>query len=195
MGHRVSSRGRLGCARARNLLGSSLTTCWVRASQPVWVGGGSQPVVRGSQPVWVRASQPVWVRGSQPVGLEVHNLLGSRFTTCAGSWWVRGSQPGWARGRRRWLGSWRVRRRRSCSRCRPIPIQGYLAHKKPLPRRTLGAYGGPRGVAVSYKRGTPVPYTLGRGGGAHARGVAPSLYLLFFFFITLKVLLLYYSQA
>jgi len=41
-------------------------------------------------------------------------------------------------------------------------IQGYLAHKNPLPPQDptvalcLGTYGSPRGGAVSYERGTPV---------------------------------------
>ena len=41
-----------------------------------------------------------------------------------------------------------------------VCLQGYLAHKETQPPRTtglcLGAHGGPRGLAVSYKRGTPV---------------------------------------
>ena len=37
-------------------------------------------------------------------------------------------------------------------------LQGYFAHKKLLPPRTVyqGPYGGPRGVEVSYERGTPI---------------------------------------
>ena len=46
----------------------------------------------------------------------------------------------------------------------PNALQGYLAHKKLPPHRTLqyvvglcrGSYGDPRGVGVSYERGTPV---------------------------------------
>jgi len=40
-----------------------------------------------------------------------------------------------------------------------LTLQGYLAHKKTPPPRTLclGAYGGPGGLAFSYARGTPVP--------------------------------------
>ena len=40
-------------------------------------------------------------------------------------------------------------------------LQGHLAHENLLPSRTLtvgpwlGPYGGPRGVEVSYERGTP----------------------------------------
>ena len=47
----------------------------------------------------------------------------------------------------------------SCS----APLQGYLTHTNPPPlRRTLcpGAYGDPRGVGVSYERGTPGSRTL-----------------------------------
>jgi len=42
-------------------------------------------------------------------------------------------------------------------------IQGYLAHTKLLPHRTLlclGPCGGPRVVEVSYERGTPVQVLL-----------------------------------
>jgi len=41
-------------------------------------------------------------------------------------------------------------------------LQGYLAHKNPPPSQDptvalcLGNYGDPRGVGVSYERGTPV---------------------------------------
>ena len=47
-------------------------------------------------------------------------------------------------------------------------LQGYLAHKKTHPKDPtaglcLGAYGGPRGVAVSYERGTPVEVRTLRG--------------------------------
>ena len=40
----------------------------------------------------------------------------------------------------------------------PFFLQGYLAHKKRQPHGTLRLwpYGGPRGLAVSYERGTPV---------------------------------------
>ena len=46
-------------------------------------------------------------------------------------------------------------------------LQGYLAHKNNLPLGltaglSLGPYGGPRGGAVSYERGTPVaPFSWG----------------------------------
>ena len=48
-------------------------------------------------------------------------------------------------------------------------LQGYLAHKTPPPPKDptvgpcLGSYGGSRGGAVSYERGTPValrPFTV-----------------------------------
>jgi len=40
----------------------------------------------------------------------------------------------------------------------PHSLQGYLVHKKAPPPSTLclGSYGGPRGLGVSYERGTPV---------------------------------------
>ena len=39
-----------------------------------------------------------------------------------------------------------------------VELQGYLAHRKRLligPYSTVGPYGGPRGGALSYERGTP----------------------------------------
>ena len=47
---------------------------------------------------------------------------------------------------------------RSFPRTPLCSVQGYLAHQKSRPPRTLclGPYGDPRGRAVSYERGTPV---------------------------------------
>jgi len=56
------------------------------------------------------------------------------------------------------------------SAARPVALEGYLAHEKPRPLRTLqwdyaqGPMVALRGGAVSYERGTPDgPITLGSG--------------------------------
>ena len=59
-------------------------------------------------------------------------------------------------------------------------LQGYLAHKKHLPRRTLqplclGTYGGPRGMRVFYERGTPVARTHASAREEKRRGPSPAV--------------------
>ena len=55
-------------------------------------------------------------------------------------------------------------------------LQGHLAHKNPPPpqgpgsRASLGTYGDPMGVGVSYERGTPVLLSIQVLGGSHAWG-------------------------